>query len=271
MQSVALSKRQSASKGQISANSALHGTPSQHDTLEHGAQRVFAVGTVTLAVLLLALVYSSTAFNAVAALLSASLWGVIVALCWRNLSAHAHDVFGAANQITTFRALATCVLAGFIPIADQVNSTPWLWGIAIAATLTLCLDGLDGYLARKTGLSSDFGARFDMETDALLALIITLFVWQSGKAGAWVLLLGLMRYAFLAASIWVPALQNALFPSMRRKVVCVIQVGALCLMLCPLLNGWQVVTVALCALACLIYSFAVDIIWLIRNDGQIAR
>ena len=79
-----------------------------------------------------------------------------------------------------------------------------------------------------------------------------------------------MRYAFLAAAFWVPALNNRLYPSMRRKVVCVIQVGALCLMLCPWLAPWQVSVVGLIAMACLIYSFATDVLWLVNNDRQVA-
>ena len=34
---------------------------------------------------------------------------------------------------------------------------------------------------------SSFGARFDMETDAAFILILSVLVWQHGKAGAWVL------------------------------------------------------------------------------------
>jgi len=172
-------------------------------------------------------------------------------------------------SLTLIRAVFATILAGFVPIAADITSLGILWAIAIAATVTLCMDGLDGYLARKKGLSSEFGARFDMETDALLALIITLFLWQSDKLGVWVLGLGLMRYAFLTTAIWLAPLRRDLYPSLRRKTICVVQVGALCLMLLPLLSSFQAAVVGLLALISLTYSFAVDIAWLLRQHGKV--
>ena len=46
--------------------------------------------------------------------------------------------------------------------------------ILALAGLVLLLDGVDGWLARRGGWCSRFGARFDMETDALLVLLILL-------------------------------------------------------------------------------------------------
>ena len=39
-------------------------------------------------------------------------------------------------------------------------------------------------------MASAFGARFDMETDALLLLVLAALAWQFDKAGAWVLASG---------------------------------------------------------------------------------
>jgi len=237
--------------------------------LRRDASRSLLLCSSLLAIGLVVLTIASQAYTIGSLAVSASVWCVVVALCWRFIDKHNHAEFGPANLVTALRAAFTSALVGFVPVAEQVTSPVWLWGIAIAATVTLCLDGLDGYLARRSGLSSDYGARFDMETDAFLALIITLFIWQTGSTGIWILALGLMRYAFLAAAFWVPALNNRLYPSMRRKVVCVIQVGALCLMLCPWLAPWQVSVVGLIAMACLIYSFATDVLWLVNNDRQV--
>ena len=49
----------------------------------------------------------------------------------------------------------------------------------------------------RSNEASSFGARFDMETDALLILVLAALVWQHGKAGPWILAAGLMRYAFV--------------------------------------------------------------------------
>ena len=203
-------------------------------------------------------------FGPLSVALSIGLWIAIATLMFVKIRYHPYPQFGLANLVTTGRAATAVVLVGFVPMeATLLTSPTWMWAIAITASVALCMDGLDGYLARKNSLCSVFGARFDMETDALLGLVITLLVWQSGQAGIWVLALGLMRYAFIAASIWLAALREPLFPSLRRKIVCVIQVGALCLMLCPWLSPLQVSSIGAIALMCLVYSFAVDTIWLL--------
>ncbi len=232
-----------------------------------GALNCLAIASAVLIAALTTLYLQHPSFSLAGVVGSSIVWLVIAAIIWRSLAHHPHSQFGQANMVTTARAVSTALLAGFIPVAEQISSPIWLWVIAITATITLCMDGLDGYLARKTGLSSAFGARFDMETDALLALVITLFLWQSQKLGIWVLGLGVMRYAFLATAHWCAPLRAPLYPSSRRKTVCVIQVGALCLMLCPWLSADQAVVVGTLALLSLSFSFAVDVWWLLRQSS----
>jgi len=129
------------------------------------------------------------------------------------------------------------------------------------ATTVMLLDGLDGRIARRTGTESRFGARFDMELDAALLLALSVLVWRDGRVGMWVLLIGLMRYAFVAASwIW-PALAADLPPSFRRKLVCVVQGVALLVALGPIISDAQAVAAAAIGLIALTYSFAVDVRW----------
>ena len=82
------------------------------------------------------------------------------------------------------------------------------WAVFAVAALALALDGIDGWLARREGLTSGFGARFDMEVDSALALILALNAWAAGTAGAIVLLIGLPRYAFAAAALAFPWLDR---------------------------------------------------------------
>ena len=58
-------------------------------------------------------------------------------------------------------------------------------------------------MARARGETSAFGARFDMETDAALLLALSLAVPALGVAGWWVLAIGGLRYAYVAAG-WSP-------------------------------------------------------------------
>ena len=59
---------------------------------------------------------------------------------------------------------------------------------AAAGLAATVLDGLDGWLARRAGMASAFGARFDVEVDALLIQALAILTWRYGKAGPWVLL-----------------------------------------------------------------------------------
>ncbi|MDC0434404.1 CDP-alcohol phosphatidyltransferase family protein [bacterium] len=247
-----------------SADSGYTGTGLPGGTL--GAIAGFTVGIFAV-LASFSLVLPSYGLLSVA--LALLLWIAIATLMLLKIRYHPYAKFGTANFVTTGRAATTVVLAGFVPVEVVLLTSPgWMWAIAITASIALCMDGLDGYLARKNASCSVFGARFDMETDALLGLIITLLVWQSGQAGIWVLALGLMRYIFVAASVWLAALREPLFPSLRRKTVCVIQVGALCLMLCPWLSAVQVSSIGAIALFSLIYSFTVDTIWLLTHKNR---
>ena len=170
---------------------------------------------------------------------------------------------GAANRVTLFRAaLALPVLA--LAVQPGALGVGALWWVIVVSTLAMILDGVDGRIARRTGTASPFGARFDMEFDAALIMALSLLVWASGRAGPWVLLIGLMRYIFVAAAWVVPALNGELPESFRRKVVCVLQGVVLLVALGPIIPAPMATSVAAVGLVTLTYSFAVDVIWLLR-------
>ena len=124
----------------------------------------------------------------------------------------------------------------------------------------------------RRGLASEFGARFDMETDALLMLVLCLLVLHFGKAGAWVLAAGVMRYAFvLAARLW-PWLARPLPPSRRRKAVCVVQITSLIVCLGPIVpRGLEPVHRARASLAALSALSRWTCAWLARHRDSIGE
>jgi phosphatidylglycerophosphate synthase len=175
---------------------------------------------------------------------------------------HPFSSFGAANQVTVVRGALVALLAGLIGEAADVVlaalATTMATGVAV-------LDGVDGWLARRTRLASAFGARFDMETDALLILVLSVLTWQFGKAGLWVLGSGLLRYAFIAASCAVTALRRPLPPSWRRKSVAVAQIIALIVAVAPFVPAVVSAPLAAVALGTLAVSFLVDVVWLFSS------
>jgi len=129
------------------------------------------------------------------------------------------------------------------------------------------LDGADGWLARRSGVSSTFGARFDMETDALLIMVLALIAWRWDRAGLWVLACGLTRYVFVAAG-WVWRWLEAPLPaSLRRKTVCVVQIVTLAVIVSPVIPHWLSVSAAAVTLVLLAWSFLVDVAWLARRTA----
>ena len=109
--------------------------------------------------------------------------------------------FGAANTVTAVRVVLVCVLSGLQAVGPA------------AASLVLCflaLDGIDGRVARRPPSTvSEFGARFDMETDALLVLVMGLKLAEVGRLGAWIIVPGVLRYAYAAAISIAPRAEEA--------------------------------------------------------------
>lgn len=177
---------------------------------------------------------------------------------------HPFDRFGLPNAVTLSRLGIASLFAGLAQEAALIDRPPdWvLWLFVGLAVLALVLDGIDGALARRFNLASPFGARFDMEVDALFILLLSVLVFLLDKVGAWVLLIGALRYLFVVASHAWPALSEPLPPSWRRKTVSVVQgiflSGVLSPLIEPPLSSW----IALASLAMLSYSFAVDVAWL---------
>lgn len=173
---------------------------------------------------------------------------------------------GPANRVTLGRALLALPVFA-LSVHPGGLGTEGLWWVIVLSTLVLLLDGVDGRVARGTRSESTFGARFDMELDAALLMALSLLTWRSGKVGPWVLLIGLLRYAFVAAGWAWPALRAELPPSLRRKAVCVAQGVVLLVALGPIIPVWAAGVAAGGGLVALIYSFAVDVRWALREGA----
>jgi phosphatidylglycerophosphate synthase len=174
-----------------------------------------------------------------------------------------HAEFGAANAVTLLRLALASVLVALL--AEPGGARPW--GVPTIAAIALALDGVDGWLARRSGLVSRFGARFDMEVDCVLALTLALLVLDSGRVGVWVVALGLPRYAFWVASRVAPWMAGPLPERRSRKVVCVLQIAVLIALTTPVLDATEATVLAAGTLALVLWSFVADIHHLHRARG----
>jgi phosphatidylglycerophosphate synthase len=236
-------------KGSVTRQAILRGRDALRDLVALGA------GVVTAGLAIASLAGFGPAYT----LKAIVLYVVGAAFVWRGLPrAHPHPRFGPANRVTLLRMALSALLAAVIG-EPLVPADAIAWAIVVAATMTAVLDAADGPLARRSGLASDFGARFDMETDAWLTLVLCGLIVHVDKAGAWVLAAGLMRYAFVGAARLWPWLSGTLPPSLRRKAVCVAQITTLIVCLGPIVPRALSSALAAASLLVLAWSFAVDV------------
>jgi phosphatidylglycerophosphate synthase len=184
------------------------------------------------------------------------------ALFSKAIRRHRMTALGPANQIT----LARAVLVGGVTalVSDSLVATvrvPVLVPVLVGLTLVaLLLDAFDGQIARRTGTMSTLGARFDMEVDAFLIFVLSVFL--TTELGWWVVAIGAMRYAFVVTARFLPWLTAPLPPRFSRKVVAAVQGIVLVVASSGILPGQLATWSAAIALALLCWSFGRDINWL---------
>ncbi|WP_083802165.1 CDP-alcohol phosphatidyltransferase family protein [Micromonospora sp. ATCC 39149] len=206
--------------------------------------------------------------------LAGTAYGVgLCALLARGLRRQDAAGLGPADVVTLSRA----ILIGGVTalVADgftRPTPVPLLVGLT---TVALLLDAVDGQVARRTGTESDLGARFDMEVDAYLILLLG--VHLAPTTGAWVLVLGAMRYAFVAAGWTSPWLRGTLPPRQWRKVVAALQGIVLAVAAAGVLPPVATSVLLAGAFALLVESFGRDVGWLWQHrpvadrDGATVR
>jgi len=107
---------------------------------------------------------------------------------------------GLANQLTIFRGLLICLLAGFLVIDPPDGFLAWIPGLLYSTALIL--DGLDGYLARLRKETTAFGTYLDRDLDALGTLIGVLLAVHYTRLPAWFILAGIAYYLFACGQWW---------------------------------------------------------------------
>jgi phosphatidylserine synthase len=138
---------------------------------------------------------SRSAYLAIAAAVSfAALWR------WRSAGDPGRRVDFSLPDALTASRLGVLLLA-----LAAMPGLPAEWVLA-AFSLNVVLDGLDGWVARRLGQTTTFGAVIDREVDALFVLVAYLYFHMSVGYGAWLLLPGLMPYLnrLLVARLDVP-------------------------------------------------------------------
>lgn len=178
-------------------------------------------------------------------------------------SEHSHGGLGTADRVTLLR-LVVALPVPVLLLSGAPLGAAARWALVAVGTLALAMDGLDGWVARRSNSATRFGARFDMELDAALLMALSIAAWQLGPVGSWVLGIGALRYLFVVAGWFEPRLLGDLpEDQLRRKTVCVTQGVALLIVVAPLNLPLVQSLVAAASLAALLWSFGIDTLWLL--------
>jgi phosphatidylglycerophosphate synthase len=168
---------------------------------------------------------------------------------------------GPADRITLVRSTLGAVVAGLV--ADTFPRTGHVFALAAVSVVALLLDAVDGQVARRTGTASRLGARFDMEVDAFLILVLSVYVAR--QFGGWVLAIGAARYGYLAAGWVLPWLREPAPPRFWCKVVAALEGIVLTAAAANVLPHWAATAALVVALALLAESFGREAWWLWRQ------
>jgi phosphatidylglycerophosphate synthase len=210
---------------------------------------------------LLSLLAGTVGLTSTGWLVGAGCGVVTTALLAQGLENAGSASLGAANRVTLTRT----VLVGGVTalVADAFVRPAAVVPMVLLASVALVLDGVDGWVARRTGTMSALGARFDMEVDAFLILVLSLHVAR--EVGVGVLVIGAARYLFVAAGWLLPWMGATLPARYWRKPVAATQGVVLTLVAADLLPRLASLAAIVVALALLTESFGRDVWWLRRQ------
>jgi phosphatidylglycerophosphate synthase len=169
--------------------------------------------------LLLALLAGTAGLGAAGSIVGVACAVTMAAALARGLVRGPDDRLGPASWVTLARATLAVGVAA-LAVDSFMHGTPVALLVTLAA-VALGLDLADGWVARRTGMATALGARFDGEVDAFLILALSVYV--APAFGAWVLAIGAARYLFLAGEWLLPWMRAPLPPRRWRKLVAATQ------------------------------------------------
>jgi len=179
----------------------------------------------------------------------------------RGLSYYGRARLAPADWVTLARATLAVGVAALV--AHSFSGPVPIELLVSLTVVALMLDAVDGWVARRMRTTGGLGAHLDGEVDAFLILVLSVYVARS--VGAWVLAIGVARYAFLGAGWVLPWMREPLPPRFWRKTVAAAQGIVLAIVAAHVLPPAATQAALLGALVLLAESFGRDVWWLRLN------
>ena len=147
-----------------------------------------------------------------------------------------YAALGGANRLTLLRAWLIAAVAGFLfQPWPEGPALSWLPGMLYL--FAAVLDRVDGYVARRSGQSSQLGNDLDTISDALGLAVASLLAFGYGQVHWSYLLFGAAYYLFHAGILWRNARGLPVYPlppALHRRTWAGFQMGFLAVALWPL-------------------------------------
>lgn len=180
---------------------------------------------------------------------------ILILISWMQWTRQ--ETFGLANSVTALRLTGVLVIGILPPHTSGVL-------VALFGLILLIADGLDGWIAKHLGKTSEFGEVFDKETDAYFMLIVCLILISRQMLEPWILIVGLLRYVTVLIRFFVRPMMDKERKSSTARVIFVVVVVALlvCFLPFPVIHK----PIAIAATLLLIYSFFDDYRWIFTAD-----
>lgn len=123
-------------------------------------------------------------------------------------------VLGYANWVTLLRFFIIMSLLAFHSYLMN--------GLILALFfVAICLDGIDGYLARRFDQASDAGEKFDVEVDAFLVFALSWIHVSQYQMHWFVLIPGGLKYLYELSLFWLPNNKPEILPKRIRSTIAV--------------------------------------------------
>ncbi len=220
--------------------------------------RTFLATGIVAQVAMVAALAATIGLSAAGWVVGVACAAVMNAALIRGVRRYRTNRLSPADWVTLARATLAVGVAALV--ADSFGEPAHITTLVTLSAVALALDAVDGWVARRSETTSKLGAQFDGEVDAFLILVLSVYVARS--TGAWVVAIGLARYAFFAAGwIW-PWMRAPLPPRYWRKVVAATQGVVLTVAAADVVPPALAKAAILGALALLCESFGRDTWWL---------
>ncbi|WP_285726740.1 CDP-diacylglycerol--glycerol-3-phosphate 3-phosphatidyltransferase [Psychromicrobium xiongbiense] len=146
-------------------------------------------------------------------------------------------VLNIANFLTVLRIVMVPFFIWFF-LADSQHYGPWRWAALLTFCVAIYTDQLDGDLARRRGLITDFGKIADPIADKLLiGAALVLLSWL-GELSWWITGVILIRELGITGLRFVVIRYGVIPASRGGKLKTVLQTAAIFLFLLPVTPQW---------------------------------